>query len=57
MVYFQTQNPNLGKCWRGLGRLENVDIFNGYLEYFTDIWDMWCIFYALCTKKNLATLM
>jgi hypothetical protein len=23
----------------GLG-LENVDIFNGHLEYFTDIWDI-----------------
>jgi hypothetical protein len=38
MVSFQTQNPKLGKFWRGL-RMENVDIFNGHLEYFTVIWD------------------
>jgi hypothetical protein len=31
MVYFQTQNPNLGKLLEGI-RLENVDKFYGYLE-------------------------
>jgi hypothetical protein len=40
MVYFQTKNPNLGKFWRALHRLENVDIFYGHLEYFKDIWDI-----------------
>jgi hypothetical protein len=40
MASFQTQNPNLGKFWRALGRLENIDIFYGHLEYFTDIWDI-----------------
>jgi hypothetical protein len=38
MVYFQTKNPNLGKFMRALHRLENVDIFCGHWEYFTDIW-------------------
>jgi hypothetical protein len=37
MVYFQTKNPNLGKYWRALGRLENVDSFYGLLYYITDI--------------------
>jgi hypothetical protein len=35
MVYFQTKNTNLGKFLSGL-RFENVDIFYGHLEYFTD---------------------
>jgi hypothetical protein len=37
MVYFQSKNPNLGKFWRALCKLENVDPFNGHLEYCTDI--------------------
>jgi hypothetical protein len=51
--------------------LENVDIFNGHLEYFMDIWDiLWkfgtfCVRlvhffqfgYKSCPKKNLATLV
>jgi hypothetical protein len=46
--------------------LENVDIFYGYLEYFTDIYDnlvhvvlfIWYIFpvWVIFTEKNLATL-
>jgi hypothetical protein len=40
MVYFQTQNPNLGKFLRALHRLENIDIFYGHLEYFTGIWNI-----------------
>jgi hypothetical protein len=32
MVYFQNKNTNLGKFWRALHRLENVDIFYGHLE-------------------------
>jgi hypothetical protein len=39
MVCFPTKNPDLGKNRHGL-RLENVDIFYGHLEYFTDIWDI-----------------
>jgi hypothetical protein len=39
MVSYKTQNPNLGKFLEG-PRLENVDIFYGHLEYFTDIWDI-----------------
>jgi hypothetical protein len=34
MVSFQAKNPDFGKIWRSL------DIFNGHLEYFTDIWDI-----------------
>jgi hypothetical protein len=34
MVYFQTKNPNLGKFWRSLCRLENIIIFYGNSEYF-----------------------
>jgi hypothetical protein len=37
MVYFQTKNTNLGKFWRALHRLENVNMFYGHLEYFADI--------------------
>jgi hypothetical protein len=34
MACIQTKNPNLGKFWRVLHRLENVYIFNGHLEDF-----------------------
>jgi hypothetical protein len=37
MVLFQTKNPNLGKFWWAL---ENVNIFNGHLEYLMEIWDI-----------------
>jgi hypothetical protein len=40
MVSFQTKNPNLGKFLSALCRLENVDIFYGQLNYFTDFWDI-----------------
>jgi hypothetical protein len=30
----------LGKFWRALVRLENVDIFCDHLEYFKDSWDI-----------------
>jgi hypothetical protein len=72
MVYFQTNNPNLGKIFVGL-RLENVDInvryghleyvFYGHLGYFMTIWYNMCSFATFfpvlvsCTKKNLATLV
>jgi hypothetical protein len=39
MVSFLTKNPNLGEILKG-PRLENVDIFDGHLEYFTDSWDI-----------------
>jgi hypothetical protein len=29
-------------------RLENVEIFNGYLEYYTDIWDILWPFGTFC---------
>jgi hypothetical protein len=40
MVSFQTKNPKLGKFWRVLHRLENVNIFYDRLEYFTVIRDI-----------------
>jgi hypothetical protein len=43
MVSFQTKNPNL----EGL-RWENVDVFEGHLEYFTDVWDILCPFGTFC---------
>jgi hypothetical protein len=43
MVYFQTKNPNFGKLLEG-PTFENVDIFYGHLEYFTEIWDILCSF-------------
>jgi hypothetical protein len=49
MVYFQTKNLNLGYFWSALHRLEKVDIFNGHLEYFTDICKFFMtIWYSLC---------
>jgi hypothetical protein len=41
MVCFQAKNPNLGKFWRALNRMENAGKFYGHLEYLTVIW---CIF-------------
>jgi hypothetical protein len=38
-VSFETKNPDLGKFLESL-RLENVYIFNGHLEYITDVWDI-----------------
>jgi hypothetical protein len=68
MVSFQTQNPNLGKKFRGL-RLENAntllwpfEIFYEYLGYFMTVWYIGVILVHLFpvlvsrTKKNLATL-
>jgi hypothetical protein len=34
---FSTKNPNFELA---LGRLQNVDIFYGHLEYFMEIWDI-----------------
>jgi hypothetical protein len=51
MVYFHTKNLSLGKYWRALQRLENVDKFYGqmgifyiHLVYFTTIWYILCLF-------------
>jgi hypothetical protein len=48
MVYFRTKNSNLGKFWRALHRLQNVDIVYGHLEYFTDIWNILRTFGTFC---------
>jgi hypothetical protein len=37
--FFSNQNPQIGSILEG-PILENVDIFYGLLEYFTDIWDI-----------------
>jgi hypothetical protein len=37
--FFSNQKSQFGKILEGL-RWENVDIFYGHLEYFTDIWDI-----------------
>jgi hypothetical protein len=37
--FFSNQKSQFGFNLEGL-RLENVDIFHGHLEYFTDIWDV-----------------
>jgi hypothetical protein len=50
MVCFQTKNPNLGKFWNALCRLENVDIFFGHLEYFAGIWEMLWPFGKFCVR-------
>jgi hypothetical protein len=41
MVYFQTQNPNFGKFWSALPRMEIVDI------YFIAIWNILLTFYVI----------
>jgi hypothetical protein len=38
MFFFQTKNPNLGKFWRALHRIENVGISYDDLEYFMAVW-------------------
>jgi hypothetical protein len=68
--FCQTKNTNLDTFWRSLDWNTYVYIFNGHLEYFTDIWDiLWrfrsfCVhfvhfflFLVPCTMKNLATLL
>jgi hypothetical protein len=34
---FKPKNPNLGKFWRALPRIENVGIFYAHLEYITPL--------------------
>jgi hypothetical protein len=48
MVCFQTQNPNLGKFWSPLHKLENVNIFYGHLEYFNEVWEILWPFGTFC---------
>jgi hypothetical protein len=36
------------KFWSALCRLENVELFSGHLEYFTDIWDILQQFGTFC---------
>jgi hypothetical protein len=50
MVSFQVKNTNLGKFWRALCRMENVDIFYAHFEYFTDIWDILRQFGTFCVR-------
>jgi hypothetical protein len=38
-VFFSNQKSQFGKILDGLG-WENVEIFYGHLEYFTNIWDV-----------------
>jgi hypothetical protein len=68
--FFSNQKSQFEQFLEGL-RLENVDIFYGHLEHFTDIWDILCMTtWYICvhlvhfipvsvssTKKNLATLL
>jgi hypothetical protein len=60
--FFSNQKFQFGQILEGL-RWENVDIFYGQLEYFTDIWDILLqggTFFPVlvsCAKKNLATLV
>jgi hypothetical protein len=42
MVYFQTENPNLGKVWRVLQWKK--------FEYFIDIWSILCPFGTFCSN-------
>jgi hypothetical protein len=37
MVYFKTQNPDLGKFLEGLA-MEDVGLFYRHLVYFATIW-------------------
>jgi hypothetical protein len=67
-LFFSNQKYQFGRILGGLG-LENVDLFCGHSEYFTDNWDVlspfgtfvliWYIFLVLasCAKKYLATLV
>jgi hypothetical protein len=50
IVYFRTKSPDLGKLWKALYWKKSIYVFNGHLEYFTDIWDILRPFgtYILC---------
>jgi hypothetical protein len=60
--FFSNKESQFGYILEG-PRLENVNIFCGPLEYFTDYWDsfitIWYIFptWVILAKKNLATLV
>jgi hypothetical protein len=66
MVYFKTENPNLGKFWMALdGKmlyfrvmwniLLTFGIFYDHLVYFVFIGFIFPVLIS-CTEKNLATL-
>jgi hypothetical protein len=44
---FSNQKSQFGSILEGL-RLENVDMFYGHFEYFTDIWDILWPFGTFC---------
>jgi hypothetical protein len=46
-LFFQTNNPNLGKFYRCF-RLVNVYMFYGHSEYFIEIWDILWPFGIFC---------
>jgi hypothetical protein len=52
--FFSNQKFQFGLILEG-PRLENVNIINGHLEYFTDIWYIFPVLIS-CTKKNLSTM-
>jgi hypothetical protein len=69
MVYFQTKNPNLGKFWRALHRLEKwiyfmaiwntlrtFEIFYHHLVHFVFVGTFSPVLVSW-DKKNLATLI
>jgi hypothetical protein len=45
--FFSNQKSKFGQRLVGL-RWENVNIFWGHLEYYTDIWDILCPFGTFC---------
>jgi hypothetical protein len=49
MIYLQAQNPDLGKIWRALHRMENVVIFYDHVKYFTAIWCKYWPFGIVCS--------
>jgi hypothetical protein len=47
MVYLQNQKSHFWLFFEGI-RMENVDIFYGHLEYFTEIWVILWTFGTFC---------
>jgi hypothetical protein len=60
MVYFQTQNPNLGKLWRAKDRrmliylniLRTFEIFYDHLVHFVLIWYIFSGFGTMYQEKS-----
>jgi hypothetical protein len=46
--WFQTKNPNLDKILEGHRKKNVIYIFDGHLEYFTDVEDILCPFGSFC---------